>query len=64
MTGVDRATGMLEIATEKATAHDVDIALHHGDMRDFQLNQRFDAILCTYDSINYAHDETELHNVF
>lgn len=64
MTGVDRAVGMLEIAKDKAEANDVNIELHHGDMRDFQLNQRFDAILCTYDSINYAYDETELSNVF
>ena len=64
MTGVDRATGMLEIAKNKAEAQDVNIELHHGDMQDFQLNQQFDAILCTYDSINYAHDETELSNIF
>ena len=64
MTGVDRAIGMLDIAKEKATAHELDIELHYGDMRDFQLNQRFDAVLCTYDSINYAYDETELSNVF
>jgi len=64
MTGVDRAIGMLDIAGQKASAHDISIELHHGDMRDFQLNQRFDAVLCTYDSINYVHDETELTNVF
>ena len=64
MTGVDRAIGMLDIAKEKAAAHDLNIELHPGDMRDFQLNQRFDAILCTYDSINYAYDEDELSSVF
>lgn len=64
LTGVDRAVGMLEVAKEKAAAHELDIDLHHGDMRDFQLNQRFDVVLCTYDSINYAYDESELQSVF
>ena len=64
MTGVDRAIGMLDIAKEKVAAHELEIELRDGDMRDFQLNQRFDAVLCTYDSINYAYDETELSNVF
>lgn len=64
MTGVDRAAGMLEIAKKKVAAHDLDVRLHHGDMRDFHLTQRFDAILCTYDSINYAYDEDELSQVF
>lgn len=64
MTGVDRAIGMLDIAREKAEKHDVDIAFHHGDMLDFQLNQQFDVILCTYDSINYAINEDELSRVF
>ena len=64
MTGVDRALGMLDIAREKAAAHNLEIGLHQGDMCDFQLNQRFDAVLCTYDSINYAYDEDELMRVF
>ena len=64
MTGVDRAIGMLDIAKQKIAAHELNIELHYGDMRDFQLNQRFDAVLCTYDSINYAYDETELTDVF
>lgn len=64
MTGVDRAAGMLHIAREKAEAHDVQVNFHQGDMRNFQLNQRFDVILCTYDSINYAITEDELSSVF
>ncbi len=64
ITGVDRATGMLDVAREKAEKHDVHIAFHHGDMLNFQLNQQFDVILCTYDSINYAINEDELSGVF
>ncbi|MBI1922627.1 class I SAM-dependent methyltransferase, partial [Candidatus Poribacteria bacterium] len=33
-------------------------------MRNFALDQHFDAVLCIYDSINYAVDEGELANVF
>ena len=48
--GVDRARGMLDVARQKAEDQDLSIAFHHGDMLDFQLNQQYDAILCTYDS--------------
>lgn len=64
LTGVDRAAGMLHIAQEKARALDVHIDFHQGDMLNFQFNEQFDAILCTYDSINYALDEDELSSVF
>ena len=64
MTGIDRAAGMLHIAQEKAEKHNVDIAFYQGDMCNFELNQQFDAILCTYDSINYASNENELSSVF
>ena len=33
------------------------IDLVHGDMRTFDLGKQFDAVLCTYDSINYMQDE-------
>ena len=64
MTGVDRAQGMLNIAREKASDHNLQITFHHGDMLNFRLNQQFDAILCTYDSINYASNENELSGMF
>jgi ubiquinone/menaquinone biosynthesis C-methylase UbiE len=64
MAGVDRARGMLDIARQKAEDQDLSIAFHHGDMLNFQLNQQYDAILCTYDSINYACNEDELTSVF
>lgn len=64
MTGIDRAKGMLNIAREKAKEQNLQITFHHGDMLNFRLDQQFDAILCTYDSINYARDEKELSSVF
>ena len=64
MAGIDRATGMLDVARSKAQEQKLEIEFHHGDMLNFQLNQQFDAILCTYDSINYASNENELTRTF
>lgn len=64
MTGIDRAIGMLKVARKKAENLDLQIAFHQGDMLNFQLDQQFDAILCTYDSINYASNEKEMRDIF
>ena len=63
MWGLDRAEGMLAVARRKAHQEGLDIQFKQGDMIDFNLNRRFDAVLCTYDSINYALDEEQLFNV-
>ena len=57
MTGIDLAEGMITIAREKASNLGLKVELAHGDMRTFNLGQQFDAVLCTYDSINYMQDE-------
>ncbi len=62
--GLDRAEGMLAVARQKAAERGLDIPFIRGDMRDFDLQERFDAVLCIYDSINYAVNETELEAVF
>ena len=64
VTGLDRAEGMLNVAREKAENEDLKIALQQGDMIDFEISEKFDAILCTYDSINYAINENELSLMF
>lgn len=64
MWGMDRAEGMLTVARRKAEQQGLEIQFRRGDMLDFNLNQRFDAVLCTYDSINYAVNKEELFNVF
>ena len=64
VTGLDRAEGMLNVAREKVENEDLKITLQQGDMIDFQLSEKFDAILCTYDSINYAINENELRTMF
>ncbi|MEU4532820.1 class I SAM-dependent methyltransferase [Micromonospora ureilytica] len=36
------------------------VVVHAGDMRDFRLGHRYDAITCMFGSIGYARDEEEL----
>ena len=62
--GIDRAEGMLAVAREKAKMSSFNVPLFQADMRNFDLQQKFDAVLCIYDSINYALDEAELESVF
>lgn len=64
MTGLDKAMGMLDVAKQKAARQNLQITFQHGNMLNFQIDQMFDAILCTYDSINYAENEDELKTVF
>jgi len=64
MWGVDRAEGMLSVARQKVKQQGLEIQFRRGDMLSFNLNQRFDVVVCTYDSINYALNEEALANVF
>lgn len=49
VTGLDVSAPMLEVATAKLPgAH-----LVEADMTQFELGERFDAVLCVYDSINH-----------
>jgi ubiquinone/menaquinone biosynthesis C-methylase UbiE len=64
MWGLDRAEGMLAIARQKAATRNLDVQFVQGEMQSFDLNQRFDAVICTYDSINYALSEEDLAAIF
>ena len=64
VTGLDKAEGMLNVAREKAERENLDITLRQGNMIDFEISEKFDVILCTYDSINYAINEDELSMMF
>ncbi len=48
--GLDASPAMLEVAREKLPG----IPLHQGDMRDFDLGERFDVITCLCSSIGYV----------
>jgi SAM-dependent methyltransferase len=49
VTGVDLSEEMLELAAEKVPG----VRLFRGDMRTLNLGERFDVVLCVYDSINH-----------
>ncbi len=49
VTGVDLSEEMLEVAAVKVPG----VALFRGDMTKVDLGERFDVVLCVYDSINH-----------
>lgn len=64
MWGLDRAAEMLEVAQQKADKANQEIKLFQDDMLDFTFDEKFDAVLCLYDSINYVLKRNELFQVF
>jgi len=64
MWGLDRAAEMLETARKKAEMANQEVKLFHGDMLDFSFDEKFDAVLCLYDSINYILEEEKMTKVF
>lgn len=55
--GVDLSEEMLEIATRRNSG----VPLHLGDMRDFRLGRKFDAVTCLFSAIGYMPDADSLH---
>jgi SAM-dependent methyltransferase len=54
--GLDLDPGLLAVARERLP----DVPLHQGDMRDFDLGRRFDAVTCLFSSIGYMRSIEEL----
>ena len=55
-TGLDLDEGMLAIARARCP----EVRLVHGDMLDFELDERFDAVTCLFSSIGYARTKENL----
>ncbi|MDH2428945.1 class I SAM-dependent methyltransferase [Sphaerisporangium sp. TRM90804] len=55
--GVDLSGDMLEVARKRLP----DVPLHQGDMKDFSLDRRFDAVTCLFSSIGYLEDPGQLN---
>jgi len=55
--GVDLSSEMLAIARTKYP----DLVLHQADMTAFDLGRRFDAVVCLFSAIAYAHTLAMLH---
>lgn len=62
-TGFDLSEEMLSIAYNKLIGYE-NIKLLQQDMRDFNINQKFDAIIAICDSINYITDSNDLLKTF
>jgi len=54
--GLDLDPELLKLASDRLG----DVPLHQGDMRDFDLGHRFDAVTCLSSSVGYAKTEQEL----
>jgi SAM-dependent methyltransferase len=48
--GADLDEGLLDVARQRVA----DVALHHVDMRDFDLGRQFDVITCLFSSIGFV----------
>jgi ubiquinone/menaquinone biosynthesis C-methylase UbiE len=64
MYGVDRALEMMQVAMEKAKTVGVKLGLAQGDMRALPFKERFDAVICLYDSVNYMLTREDLGKAF
>jgi SAM-dependent methyltransferase len=60
VTGLDLSEPMLAVAAEKLPG----VRLIHGSMTRFELSERFDVVLCVYDSINHLLSFDEWEEVF
>jgi SAM-dependent methyltransferase len=60
LTGLDRSPGMLAIAAQKVP----EARLIEGDMASFSLDERFDVVLCVFDSLNHLVDFDQWRSMF
>jgi predicted TPR repeat methyltransferase len=60
VTGLDLSEPMLARAAEKVPG----VRLIHGDMTQFSLSERFDVVLCVYDSINHLLNFAQWEELF
>ncbi len=62
--GVDNSLPMLEVFKEKIAKTNYDIQTFHSDIKNFTLNEKVDAAISLYDSINYLLTEDDLKSCF
>jgi SAM-dependent methyltransferase len=55
--GLDLDENLLALARQRVPG----AAFHHGDMVDFDLGKRFDAVICLFSSIGYVKTKKRLH---
>ena len=65
VTGVDRSSGMLEVAKQKAREEELEINFIEADLCSFQLGEeKFDLAISLFDSLNYILQLEDLKKVF
>lgn len=63
MTAVDISESMLTVCDEKVEKEGLDnVRLFKGDMRNFRIDEKFDAVICCCDSINYLEEMKDIEN--
>ena len=62
VTGIDLSADMIKIA--KKNKYDIPVTYHVGDMRNFSLEKKYDAVVSVCDSMNYLLNEKELEATF
>lgn len=62
--GLDISSDMLAVAENKARSEKQKIRFLNQDMTKMDLNEKFDAVLCMCDGVNYINDEEALNNYF
>lgn len=64
VTGIDSSRQMLDVAVKKARNEGLYVPYFRGDMRDFELNRRVDAVICLFDSLNYLLQPSDVRACF
>ncbi len=62
VSGLDLSSGMLDYAAEKAKKRGLDVELHQGDMRHFQLGKTFAAIYVPNNAIGHLYTRNHIEN--
>ncbi len=62
MTGLDLSETMLEVARQKSIQLNLNIDWHLGDMTNFNLNKKFDAIFVGYNSVHHILTNQDFRN--
>lgn len=62
--GIDASSAMLAIARERAAAAEVELELHHGDMRDLELAEPAALVYCPFRSLLHLPTWADRRRVF
>jgi len=64
ITGIDASKSMIEIARNKVQKMNLDVKLYNFDIRNFCLNEKFDAVICMFAVIDYLTTNKDLQKAF